>query len=354
MKKVAWAVVTMMVAAIAFSVIAMADYQYPKQTQGFVFLSQAKKTPPYTIGLSNFSLGNSWRVQMIAEVQWEAERLGPGLVKELIVTNAEGSISKQISDIEDLISRGCDAILITASSPTALVPVVEEAMREGVVVVDYDNLVYTDNTTAKIIVNQEDFGRVQAEFLVEALGGKGNIVVFNGIKGTAISAERWAGAKAVFDQYPDIKILQTVYADWDYAKAKAAAEDLLAAYPKIDGVWSQGGAMTQACMEAFIENGRPLVPMSGEDSNGFLKLWAQYADKGFKAIATSMPTYCSSVALDVALAALQGMPYYKYTVIPIPTITPDTISQYVQPDLPDSFWCNSRLPKDIAAKLFKR
>ena len=49
----------------------------------------------------------------------------------------------------------------------------------------------------------------------------------------------------MFKQYPDIEILGSANASWDYAQGKAAMESMLSAYPEIDGVWSQGGAMTQ-------------------------------------------------------------------------------------------------------------
>ena len=310
----------------------------------------------FVIGLSNFSLGNSWRVQMVEEAKYAASQ-HKDLVKELIVTEAEGDISKQISDIEDLIAKKVDAILITAASPKALVPVVTKAMAAGVVVVDFDNLVYTDNITAHVIVDQKEFGRVQGEWLVKALDGKGKIVAFNGIKGTAISAERFEGAKSVFDQYPDVEIVQEVYADWDYAKAKRAMEDILAAYPSLDGVWSQGGAMSEAVIETYLERDMAPPPVTGEDGNGFLKIWKELRETkypDYDSISTSMPTWCSAKALEVALAALTGKPYEKETVIPIPTITSETLDQYVKPDLPDSFWCNSKLPEDIVKKMFER
>jgi ribose transport system substrate-binding protein len=317
----------------------------------------AANAEQFVIGLSNFSLGNSWRVQMVEEAKYAASQQ-KDFVKELIVTEAEGDISKQISDIEDLIAKKVNAILITAASPKALVPVVTKAMAAGVVVVDFDNLVYTDNITAHVIVDQKEFGRVQGEWLVKAMGGKGNIVAFNGIKGTAISAERFEGAKSVFDKYPDIKIVQEVYADWDYAKAKRAMEDLMAAYPSLDGIWSQGGAMSEAVIKAYLERNLVPPPVTGEDGNGFLKIWKELKDSGkypnFDSIATSMPTWCSAKALEVALAALTGKPYEKETIIPIPTITAETLDQYVKPDLPDSFWCNSKLPTDIVKKMFER
>ena len=70
--------------------------------------------------------------------------------------------------------------------------------------------------------------------------------------------------KSVFDKYPNIKIVQEVYADWDYAKAKRAMENLLAAYPKIHGVWSQGGAMSEAVVEAYLERNECPPPVTGE------------------------------------------------------------------------------------------
>ncbi len=67
-----------------------------------------------------------------------------------------------------------------------------------------------------------------------------------------------------------------------------------------------------------------------------------------------MPTWCSAKALEVALAALTGQPVEKETIIPIPTITSETLDQYVSHDLPDSFWCNSQLPDEIVKKMFRR
>lgn len=129
-------------------------------------------------------------------------------------------------------------------------------------------------------------------------------------------------------------------------------------YPNIDGIWSQGGAMSEAVLEAYMEKGLTPPPVTGEDGNGFLKLWKELKDSGkypgFDSIATSMPTWSSAKALEVALNALTGQPYEKETVLPIPTITSDTLDQYVKPDLPDSFWCNSQLPDDVVLDIFSR
>ena len=116
--------------------------------------------------------------------------------------------------------------------------------------------------------------------------------------------------------------------------------------------------MSEAAIKAYLERNMTPPPVTGEDGNGFLKVWKELRDSGkypdFDSIATSMPTWCSAKALEVALDALAGKPVQKKTVIPIPTITAETLDEYVKPDLPDSFWCNSKLPEDIVKKMFER
>lgn len=308
----------------------------------------------YTIGLSHFSVENSWRVQMVAEAEYAASQ--DERISRFIVTNSEGSAEKQVSDVEDLIARGVDAIIISAANPRALVPTVARARREGIVVVDFDNLIDTDQVTSRVVVDQRDFGRVQAEWLVDQLGGSGRIVAFNGMEGTQISADRFGGAKSVFDRYPDIEIIQTVYAAWDYAQAKRAMESILAAHPRIDGVWSQGGAMSEAVVETYLERGLEPPPVTGEDGNGFLKIWKAVSEQypSWSSIATSMPTWVSVQALEIAVQALEGDDVPDVYEIPIPTITQDTLDDYVKPDLPNSYWTNSKLPEAIVADLFER
>jgi len=58
--------------------------------------------------------------------------------------------------------------------------------------------------------------------------------------------------------------------------------------------------------------------------------------------------------LDTAIRALTGQSYDKKYTIPIPTITAATLDQYVKPDMPDSYWCNSKLPADVAKALFTK
>lgn len=309
----------------------------------------------YTIALCNNSLGETWRYQMVAEFEQAADAyVEAGVILEYYETNAEADASKQISDMQDLIAKGVDGILIAVVNPTALNDVIDEAMDAGIKVVAFNALPDTDNVTAKVNQSDYDFGRIGAEFLVEKLNGEGKIIVLQGVAGNTICEGRWEGAKDVFDQYPGIEIVGEAYGNWDYADGKAATESLLSANPEIDGVWSQGGAMTQGAIDAFVAAGRELVPMSGESGNGFMASWLEYAGvDNFDSVA---PVYdCAMVvdAMDVLIDALDGKEVvFDQSNMEMEIITYDNIMDYYREDLPDSYWAGTRLTEENLAKLF--
>ena len=149
---------------------------------------------------------------------------------------------------------------------------------------------------------------------MQKMNCQGNLIVLDGVAGNSITEERFQGLEKAIKECSDpsqIKILARYPSDWAYDKGKLSTERALAAYPKIDGVWSQGGAMTQGAIEAFQAAHRPLAPMTGEDNNGFLKIWQKLKPDGFTSCAGSEPTWEGAIALVFALRALQGEPVPK-------------------------------------------
>jgi ribose transport system substrate-binding protein len=158
---------------------------------------------------------------------------------------------------------------------------------------------------------------------------------------------------SVLDRYPDIKIVGKEYGEWDYARGKMITENMLAANPKIDGVWSSGGDMTRGAIEAFVAAKRPLIAMTGEDGNGFLKLWAKYKDDpNFDSIATTMPAWIYAEGFETGLRVLKGEPYEKELTVSVATFTVEELDKYVRNDLNDSFWANSRLSEQAKKELY--
>ena len=308
-----------------------------------------KKAPPWVIGVGNYSLANSWRVHMFAELKYAADH--DPRIKQLIITNSDGNLAKQVSDIEDLRAKGVDGLLITPLSADGIAPLVEEAYDAGIPVVIYNNEISTKKFHSIVWVDEFKFGYIGGKWLNDKLGGKGNIVILEGIAGTSTSELRTQGALAAFS--PNIKVLARQPASWAYDKGKAAMEDFIAAYPKIDGVYSQGGAMSMGALEALQAAGKPLVPVPGEGYNGFLKFWLNNLEKGFTSIGPDEPTWQSVEALGQLIALLEGKTVEKWHEIPLPIITDKNLKQYVRPDCPDDVWANTKMSRETITELYK-
>jgi ribose transport system substrate-binding protein len=297
----------------------------------------AGKKSGFNMGFAGFFTGNSWNVQTFTTVQ-RAAKADPE-ISNLIVANAETSVEKQIAQLNDMIDKRVDGIVIVAASETAINPTIEAAMKEGIPVVATDHNVKNDKITSQIRVDQVRWGQVTAEWLIEKIGKKGGkIVVLNGAPGNSANNDRWGGAKKVFDAHPEIEILAIANADWDQAKAQPIVATWLAAYPQIDGVWSQGGAMTAAAMIEFEKANRKLVPMVGEAYNGFMKMWIKHLPEGFTSIAPVLPNFDVQIALEVAKRAAKGQKVPRVVNVPLTIIRDDTVKQQVMMDKPDDYW----------------
>lgn len=307
------------------------------------------KEGPYTVGFSNSFAGNSWRTQMVAELEYAVSQ--NDAIDEVLITNADNDVSLQNSQISDLVARGVDILLVNAGSETALNAELERAHEAGIVVVSFDG---TASTPVSITVNtdQAEFGQAGASYLVEAMGGSGSVFALNGIAGNPVSEARWAAAKQVLED-AGIEIVAEANADWDLAKGRAAAADLLAAHPDVTGVYSQGGAMSLGVLQALEAAGRDPLPVPGEGNNEFLKEWARLADEqGYSSIAPSQPPSLVVDALNVALQVLAGEDPGPTPAVDLPVITDDTLGDTVRPDLPNSLWLPTDLPEEKIVELF--
>ncbi|NPV53439.1 MAG: substrate-binding domain-containing protein [Firmicutes bacterium] len=271
------------------------------------FTAFAKKGgPPYTVGLSNGPFTHSWRVQMIESLHQEFEFYKKqGLVDRLIIQNAGPDVGTQIAQIRNLIASGVDLLLINPNSSTALNPVIEEAQEAGILVVVYDMPI--DNPKVlDIYMNQDWWMTPLAEWFCKQLNYKGNIVYISGIADQPGNIQRDQAAEKVLAKYPNIKLLAKANGNWDQAAAQQVMSDLLASFPKIDGVLTQDG-MTLGIIRAFEAAGRKVPVVTGETQVAFIKKWKEMKDKqGFSTFGIVNPPGYVNIALGVGLRLLQG------------------------------------------------
>lgn len=313
---------------------------------GMVDTSQYKKEGPYAVCFSNASVSNSWRVAMIEHVRYEVEQHPE--IETFLETDANDDPAKQISDTEDLLTKGCDVLIISPATQEALTPVAAKAMQMGVPVVTLDrNVSGEENFVSYVTSSNCEMGKQQAEWLVETLGGKGNIVLLSGIAGASPAEERLTCAREVFAQNPDIKELAQEYANWSPVEGKQIMENWLLQFDTIDGVWSDSGLQASGAVEAFVEAGLDVPPITGEDFNRYLK---QMNDLKFNGVVVTFPVNQGRAAVKTALDVLAGQPVERYVDVPRDVITQENLADYVRPNLPDDYWAGS--DPEVAARLF--
>lgn len=305
---------------------------------GLGLAQPAEAQDKHKIFLSMSFIGNDWQAEAANMIK--AMALHPSLAEkvDLQVQVAGPNAQRQIQQINAMVQAGADAIVVFPISPTALNQVVKSACDKGVLVFAYDAEI-TEPCAYNIAIDQTEAGRVTAEWLVEQLDGKGEIVVVTGVPGTSVDNLRTAAAKEVFAKHPDIKIVGEAIGMWSQAVARTELSKILATkeWDDIDGLWMQVGCYTANAMQ--LESGKKpeeLLPCAGEGANGgrIQMLPADtevegasspYAPLGAPRISYASPPYSGALALKLAVKALEGGEVEKKIVLPLPLVTNETI-----------------------------
>jgi ribose transport system substrate-binding protein len=300
-------------------------------------------TKKYRIALSNSYIGNEWRVEMINMLKAYVKKYHADEV-ELIINSSGPDVQKQIAAIDDMISQKVDAILINPVSDTALNPVIAEAVKAGIVVVDFDQNV-SSKLPFKVTGDFIEMGAAHAQFIADTLGGKGNVILNRGVAGFEADTDMYKGAVDVLKKYPDIHIVAEVYGKWDDGVSQAELTKALTAHPDVQGVINQAGEY--GALQALINLKHPMIAMTGEGANGWRLAMLQYKDQGLKGLSLGEPPMSGALALKVALDVLKGNPpKEKDQSVPLPHVTTDNLKpgENVFPGVPPSVFADIEIP----------
>lgn len=306
---------------------------------------------PYTIGWANIYSVPTWMKQTQGTIEAEVETLKKqGLVDKLVVTDAQGDANVQIQQIQSMIDSDVDAIILIAGSSTAPARVLADACAKGIAIINFDSLVDTDQVTAKVNTDSSQWGDQAANFLIDAIGGKGKILILNGPAGVSVSDDRRKGADAALKAHPDVTVLAETNTPYNVAPAQEAVTSLLFANPEIDGILSLGGALSAGAVLALDKQGREQVPITGENARQFLELWKE---KGLKSWATMQPNWLGAFAAYAAVQALEGKDVPAFVKIPLPVIDNSNIDEYLAraKDFPADGYIFSPYDEELFKKL---
>jgi ribose transport system substrate-binding protein len=204
----------------------------------------AKKT--YTIAVSIPRLSNPFFGRAATVVQEVAKKSGI----KVIVLDAEDNSAKQLSDIETMIIRKVDGVIMAPTDQEALVPGINKLEKAKIPVVTVDRKVVSGEYLAHIGGNNVLGASAAANYIVDKLGGQGTVVHLLGTPGASVVLQRSKGFEDVVSKYPNIKTI-TQPANFRRSDALNVMENILQANPKIDAVFTHNEEMGLGVIQAL-------------------------------------------------------------------------------------------------------
>ena len=323
---------------------------------------------PYTIGISNPFITSEYRTQMIDDLeQTNAEYMDMGLTTELVIESENTDVAGQLQQIENLMNQGVDALLVNPGDAVALNQILEEAVAMGIIVISIDQEIEAEGVV-NVGHNQKEWAETSAAWFADELQ-EGDVVLIEGFIGHPANEYRMSGVEEVFADYPGINVLASETGSWDEATGQQVMADFLAAYPELDGYWTQDG-MAIGAFEAVKASGVDPYPLGvGEGRVKFLKLWkeALEADPEFKSFAVANAPGVAATGLRIAVELLEGKELKEESlggqfgttvVVPIPVIVdPDNFdevyAEYVDGGYPDSYLLDGIMTIEEVQALFE-
>jgi ribose transport system substrate-binding protein len=167
---------------------------------------------------------------------------------KLVISDAQQDNSRQVAQVETFIRQKPDLLIVAPNERAALTAVMGQATEAKIPVICLERDILQPNYTTYIHSDNIGIGRLAGHFIVDYLVKKygkpqGNVVAMRGLLAVEGEINRERGAKEVFDQYPEIKIVADPVADWIQAKAKDRMTEVLRTQPKIDVVYGHNDPM---------------------------------------------------------------------------------------------------------------
>jgi ribose transport system substrate-binding protein len=240
------------------------------------------------------------------------------------------SIPEQMSQIEDVVVKKPDAIVFTPVDYRAMTPGVAKINNANIPVVNITDRSEKGNFVTFIGAKDYQLGLQTGRYLLRALGGKGNIVILEGVRGVVTNADRMRGFNDALKEFPNAKLLASQPGNYQRLQALQVMENLMQSYSQIDGVMAANDAMAVGAIEA-LEGAKRTALVIG--INGTKE--AVDAIKAGKLLATGDYHAYDQGCLSVmaALRYLHKQPVPKEILLPVSVIDRSNYQPYdIAPD----------------------
>lgn len=183
---------------------------------------------PIVIGFAVSSFEDKWLAYLREGAESKARELGV----ELIMVDGRDDSAFQLSQVENFVAQGIDAVVVVAVNTNATEAMTKACFDAGIPLIavnrPFNN---ADDMSALVMSNNVEAGTLQMQYMGSKLNGEGNIVILKGSEGHEAAQLRTEGnLKVIKEEYPDIKVLEINSANWDRAQGKELAEACIQRY----------------------------------------------------------------------------------------------------------------------------
>ncbi|GGW60086.1 LacI family transcriptional regulator [Streptomyces lucensis JCM 4490] len=210
-----------------------------------------------TVGFSQSEKeANPFRIAETASIKAEAQQRGV----KLLTANAQSQFSKQISDVQDLIAKGADLLVIAPLNSDGWEPVLRAASAKHIPIVTVDRKINAAACKDYVSFIGSDFveqGRRAADRMIGATGGKGEIAVLLGAAGNNVTTERTKGFEdRIKEKAPGLKIVFRQTTEFSREKGQSVTENLIQSRPGIKGIYAENDEMGLGAVNALKSAGK--------------------------------------------------------------------------------------------------
>jgi ribose transport system substrate-binding protein len=255
---------------------------------------------------------------------------------EVIVKTAANA-SEQANQLQDLVTvNKINSLVVFPFESAALTKPVAQVKSKGVYVTVVDRgLTDTSAQDAYVAGDNTAFGKIPAEYIAKALGGKGNVVALRGIP-TTIDNERMDAFTGVLKNHPEIKLLDAKHANWNRDDAFKVTQDYLTRFKQIDAIWAADDDMAVGVLRAIKQADRKDIKLvfGGAGAKGMIKTLMDGSDPLIQANVSYSPKFIYDAVKLTAEARLKGEKLPPTTIIPSVLITKQSAKDFYFPDSP--------------------
>jgi ribose transport system substrate-binding protein len=277
-----------------------------------------------SIGITVGSLGNPFFITIAKGAEAKAKEINPKV--KILTASADYDLGKQFTQVDNFIAAGVDMILLNAVDANAIEPAVKRAQGAGIVVVAID--VAANGADATVQTNNVQAGEIACKYIVDKLGGKGDVIIENGPQVSAV-VDRVNGCKAMLKKSPGIKILSD---DQDAKGSREGGLNVMQGYltrfSKIDAVFAINDPQAIGTDLAAKQLNRPGIIITSVDGAPDIED-ALKTDTMVQASASQDPYAMAQQAVEVGDEILKGKkPANPMILMPSTLVTRDNVKDY--------------------------